>query len=80
MVLNALNVYTLPRFLRPFRFPLALHFFRASSAVFCPVGNRPERLTADRTGLQMVIAHDLRLKCPAVPIFQKDIPEEPADQ
>lgn len=28
----------------------------------------------------MVITHDLRLKCPAVPVFQKDIPEEPADQ
>lgn len=28
----------------------------------------------------MVITHDLRLKCPAVPVFQKDISEEPADQ
>ena len=80
MVLNALKRDTLPLFALSLGCQLPRYFWRTPGTVFCSVGNRPERLTADCTGLQMVITHDLRLKCPAVPVFQKDISEEPADQ
>lgn len=80
MVLNALKRDTLPLFALSLGCQFPRYFWRTPGTVFCSVGNCPKRLPTDRTGLQMVIPHNLRLECLAVPILQEYVTEESANQ